>query len=97
MSTFLDIFAALLALGIAAVWILTARGELPTDWDHLRTMSSSMKTSRLRFRHQSWNQHRAREFGFGGVIMAPIERFFIATAVSGFIGLIASIAWLVIR
>jgi len=56
-----------------------------------------MKTSRLRFRHKSWNRHRAREFGLGGVIMAPIERFFIATAVSGFIGLIASIAWLVIR
>ena len=56
-----------------------------------------MKTSRFRFRHQSWNRRPAREFGLGGVIMAPIERFFIATAVSGFIGLIASIAWLVIR
>ena len=38
MSMLLDIFAALLALGAAAVWILTARGELPPDWDHLRTM-----------------------------------------------------------
>jgi hypothetical protein len=28
---FLDIFAALLALGTAAVWILTARGELSAD------------------------------------------------------------------
>ena len=56
-----------------------------------------MKTSRLRFRHKSWNRHRAREFGLGGVIMAPIERFFIATAVSGFMGLIASIVWLIIR
>ena len=26
---FLDIFSALLSLGTAAVWILTARGELP--------------------------------------------------------------------
>ena len=39
MSMFIDIFAALLALGAAAVWILTARGELPPDLDHLRTMS----------------------------------------------------------
>jgi hypothetical protein len=40
MSMFLDIFSALLALGIAALWILTAaRGELPRDWDPLRTMS----------------------------------------------------------
>jgi hypothetical protein len=28
MSMFLDIVTALLALGMAAVWILTARGEL---------------------------------------------------------------------
>jgi hypothetical protein len=28
---FLDIFAALLALGTAAVWILTSRGELRAD------------------------------------------------------------------
>ena len=39
MSMFVDVFAALLALGAAAVWILTARGELPPDWDHLRIMS----------------------------------------------------------
>ena len=38
MSMFIDIFAALLALGAAAVWILTARGELPPDWDHLGTL-----------------------------------------------------------
>ena len=38
MSMFIDIFAALLALGAAAVWILTARGELPPDWDHLETL-----------------------------------------------------------
>jgi hypothetical protein len=36
MSIFLDIFSALLALGIAMVWILTARGELPSDWDPLQ-------------------------------------------------------------
>jgi hypothetical protein len=45
MSMFLDIFSALLSLGIAAVWILTARGELPPDWDHLRTMSLSHGSS----------------------------------------------------
>ena len=39
MAMFLDIFFALLALGTAAVWILTARGELPPDWDPLWTMS----------------------------------------------------------
>jgi hypothetical protein len=39
MSMFVDIFAALLALGTALVWILTTRGELPPDWDHLQTMS----------------------------------------------------------
>jgi hypothetical protein len=38
MSMFIDIFAALLALGTAAVWILTARGELPPEWDHLGTL-----------------------------------------------------------
>jgi hypothetical protein len=38
MSMFIDIFAALLALGAAAVWILTARGELPPDWGHLGTL-----------------------------------------------------------
>jgi hypothetical protein len=56
-----------------------------------------MKMARFRFGHQRWNRRRAGEFGLGGVIMAPIERLFIATAVSGFIGLIASIAWLVVR
>ena len=39
MSMFLDVFSALLAMGAAAVWILTARGELPPDWDNQRTMS----------------------------------------------------------
>ena len=38
MAMFLDIFFALLALGTAAVWILTARRELTTpDWDPFRT------------------------------------------------------------
>lgn len=36
MSLFFDIFAALLAWGMAAVWVMTGRGELPADWDHLR-------------------------------------------------------------
>jgi len=35
----------LLALGTAAVWILTARGELAPDWDHLRTMSLSHRSA----------------------------------------------------
>ena len=99
MSMFLDVVAALFALGTAAVWILTARGELPPDWDHLRTMSRGHRSPELamRSRPQRWNQRRARAFGLGGGIMAPIERFFIATAVSGFVGLIASIVWLIIR
>jgi hypothetical protein len=29
--------------------------------------------------------------------MAPIERFFLATTVSGFLGLIGSIVWLMVR
>jgi hypothetical protein len=41
MAMFLDIFFALLASGTAAVWILTARGELPPHWDPLRTMPMS--------------------------------------------------------
>jgi hypothetical protein len=41
MSTFLDIFAALLALGTAAVWILTARGELPPPDDRQADTSSN--------------------------------------------------------
>jgi hypothetical protein len=45
MSVFLDVFGALLALGTAAVWILTARGELPRDWDHLRTMSPNHRSA----------------------------------------------------
>ena len=45
MSMFVDIFAALLALGTAAVWILTARGELPRDWDHLRTRSLNHRSA----------------------------------------------------
>src|ERR1700746_2832900 len=56
-----------------------------------------MRAARFRSRPQRWNQRRARAFGLGGGIMAPIERFFIATAVSGFMGLIASIVWLIIR
>jgi hypothetical protein len=37
MSMFLDIFAALLAWGAAAAWVLTVRAKLPPDLDHLRT------------------------------------------------------------
>jgi hypothetical protein len=29
--------------------------------------------------------------------MAPIERFFLATTASGFLGLIAGLAWLIVR
>ena len=35
-------------------------------------------------------------FGREDIIMAPIERFFIAMAVSGFMGLIATLAWIMI-
>jgi hypothetical protein len=37
MSMFFDIFAALLAWGAAAAWVLTGGDKLPPDWDHLRT------------------------------------------------------------
>jgi hypothetical protein len=37
MSMFLDIFAALLAWGAAVAWVLTGRGELRSELDHLRT------------------------------------------------------------
>ena len=37
MSMFIDIFAALLAWGAAAAWVLTGGDKLPPDWDHLRT------------------------------------------------------------
>jgi hypothetical protein len=37
MSVFLDIFTALLAWGAAAAWVLTGRGKLPPDLNHLRT------------------------------------------------------------
>lgn len=40
MSMFLDIFAVLLAWLAAAAWVLTGRGELPPDWDHLQTGST---------------------------------------------------------
>ena len=39
---------------------------------------------------------RTREFGREDIIMAPIERFFIAMAVSGFMGLIATLAWMMV-
>ena len=56
-----------------------------------------MRAARYRFRHQRWNRRRAREFGLGGAtIMTPIERFYMATAVSGFMGLIAAITWLIV-
>ena len=57
----------------------------------------ALKAPRFRSRAQRWNRRRAREFGLRGDIMAPIERFFLATTVSGFLGLIASIAWLMVR
>ena len=105
MSMFIDIFAALLALGTAAVWILTARGELPpvlgSSTDHVAWSpigrALAMKAPRFRSRPQRWNRRRAREFGLRGGIMAPIERFFLATTVSGFLGLIGSIVWLMVR
>jgi hypothetical protein len=37
----------------------------------------------------------ARKFGSVEIMMTPIERFFIAMTVSGCVGLIASVAWLV--
>jgi hypothetical protein len=40
MSMFLDIFAALLALVIAAAWVLTGSRKVPPDWDPLRTGST---------------------------------------------------------
>ena len=39
---------------------------------------------------------RTREFGREDIIMAPIERFFIAMAVSGFMRLIATLAWMMV-
>jgi hypothetical protein len=40
MSTFLDVFAALLALGLAVAWVLTGGEKLPPDWDPLGTVST---------------------------------------------------------
>ena len=40
MSVFLDIFAALLAGGLAAAWVLTGGDTLPLDRDPLRTDSA---------------------------------------------------------
>jgi hypothetical protein len=56
-----------------------------------------MSAARFRFRHQRWNRRRARQLGLGGTLMAPIERFFLATTASGFLGLIASLVWLIVR
>jgi hypothetical protein len=56
-----------------------------------------MRAARFRFRHQRWNKRRARQLGVGGTLIAPIERFFLATTASGFLGLIASIVWLMVR
>jgi len=50
-----------------------------------------------RFRSRQWNRRRARQFGLGATVMAPIRRFFPAMTVSGFLGLIAGIAWLMVR
>jgi hypothetical protein len=44
MSLFLDIFAALLACGAAAAWVLTGRGKLRPDLDHLRAGSTDKIT-----------------------------------------------------
>ena len=52
-----------------------------------------MKAATFRSR---WNRRRARQFGLGGTFMAPIERFFLATTVSGFLGLFGSIVWLMV-
>ena len=43
MSMLLDIVAALLALGMAAAWVLTRGGKLPPDWA-LRTGSTDKAT-----------------------------------------------------
>jgi hypothetical protein len=40
MSMFIDIVAALLALGMAAAWVLTGGDKLPPDLDPLRTHSA---------------------------------------------------------
>ena len=40
MSMFIDIFAALLAWGAGAAWVLTGGDKLPPDWDHLQTRST---------------------------------------------------------
>jgi hypothetical protein len=53
MAMFLDILFALLAMGTAAVWILTARGELPPDWDPLRRMPVSHGGPRINVR-RAW-------------------------------------------
>jgi hypothetical protein len=43
MSMFLDIVAALLALGMATTWVLTGGEKLPPDWA-LRTGSADKVT-----------------------------------------------------
>ena len=40
MSMLLDIFAALLALALAAAWVLTGDDKLASDWDSLRPRST---------------------------------------------------------
>jgi hypothetical protein len=44
MSMFLDIVAALLALGMAIAWVLAGRGQLQPDWDHLQTGNTDKVT-----------------------------------------------------
>jgi hypothetical protein len=63
-----------------------------TDWQRI-----DYEGGALSFQTQRWNRRRARQFGLGGTFMAPIERFFLATTVSGFLGLIGSIVWLMVR
>jgi hypothetical protein len=68
----------------------------------MRVGSGLLRVTRTTFSKKAPNAGRAfrfrrtREFGREGIIMAPIERFFIAMAVSGFIGLIATLAWMMV-
>jgi len=50
-----------------------------------------------RFRSRQWNRRLARQFGLGATVMGSHPAvFFLATTVSGSLGLIASIAWLMV-
>ena len=65
--------------------------------------SGLLRVTRTTFSKKAPNAIAARfvsaapaSFGREDIIMAPIERFFIAMAVSGFMGLIATLAWIMI-